>query len=75
MRRTLLAGLTTAVTIFSGFGLAAGTAYADNQGPYQWCLGQDMVFSAQTGVTGRTQSTAERSALSVVPLAATPARL
>ncbi len=51
MRRTLLAGLTTAVTIFSGFGLAAGTAYADNQGPYQWCLGQDMVFSAQTGVT------------------------
>ncbi|HEX2398446.1 MAG TPA: hypothetical protein VHJ79_00345 [Mycobacterium sp.] len=52
MQRTLIAGLATAALVSSGFGLAAGTAQADNAGPYQWCPGQDMVFSPQTGSTG-----------------------
>jgi hypothetical protein len=52
MKRTLIAGLATAALVSSGFGLAVGIAQADNSGPYQWCPGQDMQFSPQTGSTG-----------------------
>src|SRR5690242_6140241 len=44
----LLAG-SLAVVVLS---LTAGTAEANNQVPYQWCPGQDMAFSPQTGSTG-----------------------
>jgi hypothetical protein len=52
MKTRFLAGLTAAALVSGGFGLTAGTAHADNQGPYQWCPGQDMAFSPQTGSTG-----------------------
>ncbi|BBX34595.1 hypothetical protein MMAG44476_23769 [Mycolicibacterium mageritense DSM 44476 = CIP 104973] len=52
MNRTLIAGLALAAVLSLGWGPAVGTAHADNLGPYQWCPGQDMAFSPQTGSTG-----------------------
>jgi hypothetical protein len=42
MKRTLVAGLTTAALVSGGLGLGAGTAQAYNYGPFQWCPGQDL---------------------------------
>lgn len=44
MKRTLVAGLTTAALVSSGLGLAAGTARAANEGPFVWCPGQTMSY-------------------------------
>ena len=52
MKPTLATWLTTAALVAVGIALPAGTAHADNMGPYQWCPGQDMQFSPQTGSTG-----------------------
>jgi hypothetical protein len=49
MKRTLIAGLATAALMSSGLGLAAGTAQAANQGPYEWCPGQPMSYPGPGG--------------------------
>ncbi len=42
MKRTLIAGLTTAALMSGSLGLGAGTAQAYTYGPFQWCPGQDL---------------------------------
>ena len=45
--RTALSG----AVALAGFGLAGGTAQADNQGPFRWCPGQSMNPPAGPGLT------------------------
>jgi hypothetical protein len=51
LRRTAVGALLSGAVAMAGFGLAAGTAQADNQGPYRWCPGQSMSAPAGPGLT------------------------
>lgn len=52
VRRLVGVALLSSSIAFSASTVAIGTAHATNQGPFQWCPGQDMAFSPQTGSTG-----------------------
>jgi hypothetical protein len=51
LRRTAVGALLSGAVAMAGFGLASGTAQADNQGPYRWCPGQSMSAPAGPGLT------------------------
>jgi hypothetical protein len=51
LRRTAVGALLSGAAAMAGFGLAAGTAQAANQGPYRWCPGQSMSPPAGPGLT------------------------